>query len=300
MIRFSLLLAVILSMSCGPSHKASVQAYQNPALEAQYQTYLDLVPRGWVPNFDCDALEFVSLSQVGLADPGPVQSAMSAPGQWFRLPSLVADRSRCDSDISRDMFMGLFFWLWHFQQKDLAGEIWDYGAAHAWQMGQERAPPNDRTVMDPQQIGLLADLIYHLGGPDHPERDLIPSVYDTTPGYISHLTMLHILLYGSMHGEISGYQLDTLKTIQKTMDQDPLLQYLLHRYTDGDQTEATWVLLSTWPEDRLPEMQDWSEQWRPQRNDSDPGLGPNPTGDPTQQHTGGDFLFVASLILGKA
>jgi hypothetical protein len=192
------------------------------------------------------------------------------------------------------MFMGLFTYAYHFHRLDIVEGIWSYGKANAWVMGEERAGPNNRTVLSPNMITLLANVIYGLGGADHPERKLL-STYDTAPGFPSHLTLLHIALLGSIHGGISDSELRALGAIAQHMGTSPLVHALIHKYTDGDQTEATRLLTSIWPRDRLPTDRDWAESWRTQRSDGDSGFLPGSDDTP---HSGGDFLFAAGVVLG--
>lgn len=263
-------------------------------LVSRYYFYSQLAPRGWDVSEECDAILFVSLTQVGLQEAGPVEQAASEPGRWHRLPG-PEFAAKCSSDISRDMFMGVFVWIWQNKRLDLATDIWNYGAAHNWKMGDERKDFDNRTVFTPVTIAVLADLIHALGGEDHPERHF-PRVYNSQPGFVSHLTLLQIYLRGETKGGLTESEIDVLRAIRQHMSLNPLVHALIHRYTDGDQSEATRLLLSIWPADRLPTSADWSEGWRIQRSDGDSGLSPGAGDSP---HSGGDFLFVASLILGR-
>lgn len=260
--------------------------------------YAALAPRGWDVSQECDALLFVSLAQVGLGSPGDVELAESEPGKWNRKqgPTFA---SSCSSDISRDMFMGLFVWIWEFKRLDVAERIWDYGSANNWKMGEERnfADHFDRVYMRPGTIGLLAELIYKLGGENHWERSLLTvNPLSTEPGFTSHLSLLSLHLLGEMHGGLTAGELGTLSTILQHMSMNPLAHALYHKYTDGDQTEATRLLLSLWSANRLPTKRDWSEAWRTQRSDGDSGLSPGNSDEP---HSGGDLLFVCRVIFGK-
>lgn len=287
---------ILLGMLLGCGHRGnhpSMTSAPSAALLEQVELYKSLAPRGWDVSGTCDALLFVSLQHVGLDEAGPIEQAQGEPGRWFRLPSPLG--ASCSSDISRDMFMGLFSYIWHFHRLDLAEDIWSYGVAHKWVMGQERSgTPNDRVVLTPNLISLLASIINGLGGTDHPER-LIPATYETSPGYVSHLTLLQIALLGDIHHGLSDREIAALQAITKHMAGNPLVHALLHKYTDGDQTVATNLLLSIWPADRLPTGRDWDDQWRTQRSDGDAGLLP---GDNDTVHSGGDFLFAAGIVLG--
>jgi hypothetical protein len=195
------------------------------------------------------------------------------------------------------MFVGLLNYIWQFKRLDLAEGIWSYGQSTGWDMGEERADRlENRTILTPVTISLLAELIYELGGEDHGERH-IPRVYSVVPGFTSHLSLLQIYLEGSMHGSIPESSLETLRAIRDAgAAGNPLVHALVHRYTDGDQQVATELLLTGWPADRLPTSNDWCEHWRVQRADGDKSLQPCSEG---HTHSGGDFLLVAALILGR-
>lgn len=290
-----LLLMLSFLCGCGSQDRSELKETHTPTeeLEARYFLYKQLAPRGWDVSGGCDALLLVSLHQVGLGEMGPVTEAQSEPGRWHRLPGPDYARS-CSADISRDMFIGLFTWIWQNKRLDLAEQIWDYGVRNNWKMGDERKDLDNRTVFLPGTIAVLADLIHGLGGQDHPERR-IPRVYNTAPGFVSHLTLVQLHLRGLIYEGLSEYELDTLKTIRTHMSLNPLVHAIIHRYTDGDQTEATRLLLEIWPADRLPSEADWHEAWRLQRSDGDSGLLP---GSGSTPHSGGDFLFPASIVMG--
>lgn len=293
------LLVILLTWSllaCGSRSSEISTSTDLSSLHAKFNYYHSHAPRGWESSEGCDSLLFVSLLHVGLGEPGPIDEAETMPGRWFRLPG--SDAKACSSDISRDMFMGLFLYIWQFQRLDLAESIWTYGDTHGWVMGEERKPPDNRTVLSPVMIGLLAHVIHGLGGADHPQRH-IPPVYSTSPGYVSHLSLLAILLRGQINGSLSQYELGTLTQIRTHMSLNPLVHALLHKYTDGDQAEATRLLLEIWPSSRLPNTSDWSEAWRLQRSDGDTGLRTPPQSSSFQSHSGGDFLFVTAFLLGR-
>lgn len=300
------LLILILALLCSPL--AACGRKREPAREAnspldelreRRELYRSIAPRDWAVSQECDALLFTALTQVGLGEQGAVELAESEPGRWHRKAALDY-ASSCSSDISRDMFMGLFTWIWEYKRLDVAERLWEYGTAHNWKMGEERDFANhfDRVYFRPGTVGLLAELIYKLGGESHWERSLLTvNPLSTEPGFQSHLSLLSLHLLGEMHGGLTAGELSTLTDILVHMNGNPLAHALYHKYTDGDQSRAVQLLLSIWPSDRLPTERDWKESWRTQRSDGDTGFQP---GDSDEPHSGGDFLFVCRVILGNS
>lgn len=298
------LLVLALALICSPllacARKREVaRATETPTelLRQRFDLYKALAPRNWDVSHECDALLFVTLQQTALGDSGLVELAESESGKWNRLPGPLY-AAACSSDISRDMMMGLFIWIWEFKRLDVAERLWDYGTDNNWIMGEERKPGFENRVMFmPGTVALLAELIHQLGGDSHIERSLLSvTPLFTDPGFQSHLSLLQIYLRGEMHGGLTAGELDDLSKILVHMSGNPLAHALYHKYTDGDQSRATELLLSTWPADRLPTKRDWRETWRTQRSDGDSGFQP---GDSDESHSGGDFLFTSRIILGQ-
>lgn len=246
----------------------------------------------WSYPESCDGLLFSSLDAVARGTEIDITAAEGEPGQWFRNPGQACYPQGSASDISRDMLLGLMVYSVHFHRLDILENLWTYGQDHNWKMGRG----DDRTVLTPASIGRLARAIRYLGGADHPER-LISDIPSVVPGFEGHLSLLGIMLDARTEGGVSPLDLQALRSLASQMPDNALAQALLHKYTDGDQTTATRLLLETWPADRLPTSADWCEEWRVQRADQDPGLQSCSTQAVT--HTGGDLLFVASLILGE-
>jgi hypothetical protein len=72
---------------------------------------------------------------------------------------------------------------------------------------------------------------------------------------------------------------------------------VLHRYTDGDQTAAEHLLLTSpaWPADHLPTSDDRCDGWVVVQRD--PGADWAPCSD-GRRHTGGELLFILALMEG--
>lgn len=307
--RIILFLASLLAIACGKQdvHQSVSSSSDLSEVETRLVTYRNLAPTGWVSS-SCDALLFASLQAVGQGQEFDIEAAQGELGQWFRKPEQVQNHEICSSDISRDMFHGVLVYALKFQKLQLVEDIWTYGSQHNWKMGQERkietvgpitGKINNRTIMTPQMIGLLAEVIYHLGGKDHAERHYRSlEVYNVQPGFTSHLTLLKVYLRSQMYNALDPRDMTALTAISLHMNNNPLVHALFHAHTDGDQSRAIDLLLSTWPANRLPTTRDWTEEWRLQRSDNDSGLQP---GDSTEEHShsGGDFMFVASYLLNR-
>ena len=164
--------------------------------------------------------------------------------------------------------------------------MWDYGTAHNWIMGVEG---QQHSIMTPALTALLAQSIYHLGGGDYYVRHTL--VPDITPGegYEGHLQAVQTLIKWEVSGKQTG-DVDFIQKLYASNDINPLYAYMA-----GDLAEATTLLLNTWPAERLPTSADWCTAWRLMQAPKGNGLNPCPAENKT--HSGGDFLFVARLIL---
>lgn len=299
--RALVVLLMLLFAGCG-RHESEETQQPLDALRDQYNLYLSLAPSGWAHwDRECDSLLFASLQNVAMRKQFDVEQARDATGKWHRRPDWASCESGPnDSTISRDMLMGLLVYSLANNRLDIIEQLWDYGQAHStgvpyvWKMGDENKPNETRTYTTPGLVQLMAKLIAHLGGSRHEVELAIPQVYGSEPGFPSHLTMLHIYMNGKIDGRINDNQLDALKSIKQHSPDNPLLRALLGKYTDGDQSR-TLELLGMWPGDRLPTTADWRSDWRTQRADGDESFAPGTDSNP---HAGGDYLFVAALLLG--
>jgi hypothetical protein len=283
------------SLSCGPNH--SRVRGTGPRLEElreRQERYLSLQEslerdsHGWFYGEDCDGLLFESLLSVSSGREVDIQAAEMEPGRFYRNPQ----REGCSNDTSRDMHLGLFWYIWHWRRLDIAEQVWAYGESHGWKMG---IVGDTRLILSPGLIGLLGRIIHELGGADHAQRYYREKFYSTELGYQSHLTTLHILLDGEVSGNITDRQLSMLREIAEMNPTNPLSQASYHKYTDGEMSGATDLLLNLFPVDRLPDGRDWRHGWfleKDLRKESEWG-----SGDPREQHSGGDFLFTARVIL---
>lgn len=257
-------------------------------LLAQYRELQD--EHGFIMSNEGDSLLFS-----GLAGASGVRvdiaAARDESGQWFRRPidNPLTDQA---STISRDMLIGLLWYCWRNKRLDLLEDLWTYGVANNWVMGQGDA---SRICMLPALQGTLALMIAKLGGKKHIAR-WNPQLWSTNVvGYEAHLSILHIALMGEIEGQVDGSMMNALTIQANRQPENPLFTAALARYTGSAETMALaeqsldndhW-----WPTDRLPREDDRSEPWLPQRDlgtDWAPGPG-------TRQWTGCDFIFCLGI-----
>jgi len=255
-----------------------------------------------------DGLLFACLQSVATGKDFDIAEYITADGQVFRNPAMAAGTHKLgprESTISRDMFIGLLCYCFHFRRSDILQNIWAYGWKHGWKMGQENRRfeftllgrkfsvlGDNRVWFTPGLILLLAALLAHLRGRPKLAR-LLAGIWQplgATPGYPSHLTMLHIYLNRRIRGKISKSEQNVLDRILKHSPRNALALALR-----GWHDDARAELASQWPADRLPTRHDWTEEWRTQRADNDVGIVWGEPGNITP-HSGGDLLFVEHVL----
>lgn len=285
--RYILLLVLL---SCGKAGEIPPPPF--PELRAKYSMYKSLSPQGWVHTDKCDALLWSSLLAVGRGEKIDITAARNENNQWFRRPAkdcLSSGGSK--STISRDMLTGLMIYALHFKDEDVVNSLWKYGSENNWVMGQ--GDPS-RTLMSPGLVGMLADIRQHVTGAKSVLSN-IPQVYSVEPGYTTHLSLLGIYIRGKV-GKMGISETNALKDILAKNPNNPLAIALHARYIDGNYDKAAEILMTVWPDDRLPTTSDWCEEWRTQRAEDDKGMLPC---SPVHTHTGGAFLFAAAIVLGE-
>lgn len=230
----------------------------------------------------------------------PLEQAEVEPGKWLRRPACCGE---CSSTTSRDMQMGLLLYSVWFGRSDLLQRLWRYGWRHLWKMGDETRTEelqmpilgtirirNNRTWYTPGLVVLLAACLAHTRGHRKLAKVLtyFPQAYSTAPGYVSHLTLLHLLLNLIIRGRLTERERRTLKAIQKHMWENPLVWALL-----GYPNIARVFLNARWPQDFFT-TRTWSEPWALQRSDTDSGL--ERGANPAEYQANWDYLFAKNII----
>lgn len=195
------------------------------------------------------------------------------------------------STISRDMLIGLAWYAWFNKRLDISENVIKRALSHYGVMG--RGDPARINIMPPL-LATFAWISYKLGGPSRPWLRAIPA---QTGGKLvdfqAHLQVLHILLRQEVTGKISKKARKTLRYHAKRQRNNALFQY-----ADGNLEKAVRLMTDPvlWPENRLPTSRDRKEPWIFQRDAGSDWL---PSDGEPHTHSGGDFIFLYSLITGQ-
>lgn len=274
--------------------KPSIDPHE--ALRAKYELYLGLAAgqldaAGFVAP-KCDSLLFSSLAGVAGLRQIPVVAAERSPGEWHRHPSFTCYPNESKSTISKDMFVGLFHYLWKTKNVDAMRRINTYGSEHNWFMGEavDFETKVSRTLLSLPMISLLQSMI---------GMSLVENSEDgigVKPGFEGHLHVLRLYLDALVHGATSSSDLSTLESYTRSYPRNALYNAIYHRYSDGEFTTAVSVLMdeSLFPADRLPTSQNYCTHYLWQRDPDEDWL----PCDEGLTHSGVDFLYAASIILG--
>lgn len=305
--RSLLLIITLLFTGCGrPGDKPETHLSVREQLEQRRSEYLTLLPdvqgeAGFVDADHCDSVLFSGLMASSGIDSIDVEAAEddAKPGRWYRRPvtepecySIGASRST----ISRDMLLGVMWWAWAEKRLDVLERMWSYGEARDWFMGDDSAG-GFHTQLGPL-IPLLAREILALGGEDHWAWRRIPLASESDEGktdFEAHLQVLQIMLNAEVSYGVTEKGLARLREQAERQPGNPLFQYALHAWTDGQLDVAANLLLNEqyWPTGRLPTSADRCSNWVLER---DSGADWEPC-DAGRTHSGGDLLFTSWLIL---
>ncbi len=279
-------------------------------LKAKVERYLDLAETnvdslGWIKDTKCDGLLFNSLFSIAGGHPD-IEAAQEGPGIWYRFHTHDCySGGGSGSTISRDMFIGLFLWIWHNKRLDLIEDIIQYGEAHTNALGGWVMGEGDKFRISIRGSGQATayEMRYRLGGSNHWKRK-IPQVWPRVKDYEAHLQVLHILLRAHLTGGVRSVALRALRGNAEREPRNALFVAVYNRFKDGDRSAAIESLLdeTIFPSDRLPVSSDRCTFYLWQREVTRDGE-PNPDWLPCKERsevfTGIDFLFGAAIVLNK-
>lgn len=303
MLKSILFLSIFLTVvGCGNSGINPKKPTANPVdvIIEKEKFYLNLIRQkqdeyGFIEHSHCDSLLFSGLAVVfGLQV--KLQAAYDPEtDRWFRTPHKDCYRNdrtgqnhprRSASTISRDMFAGLFWAIHHTGSVVIAKRLIQYGENHNWIMGDG---PVDRTYLT---INFQNTLRMLAGEDPDTSNDLW---VDPLKDHQRHIVALNIALRGEIKGHISDQMLTLIRDFSRYHSRNALYQYILHRYTDGDQSVAISILADNvlFPLERLPNSNDRCARWLWERAEEE---GKWKACQEGKTHTGGDFLFISRLL----
>jgi len=281
------LLAIMLLVSC-KKHAQVDPREKNETIASKAELYKSL-HKGWAHD-KCDSLGFTALCKLsgGCAEAN-VFDAEGEPGRWYRSPEKdCLDKGESRSDISKDMFVMLFPYLWNAHDKDAMVRIQAYGRANNWMMGR-----HDGSLDGLSSVFMVPGLSLFLGemisGVRTDQSDI-----PVNSGFAAHLDVIFWITQAMVRGEITTLNYERLRVMTERQPRNALFQAAYHRFKDGDMTKAIAILLDEglFPSDRLPTQSDRCEEYLWQRDDKpkdwDPCLG-------EKVHDGVDFLFAARV-----
>ena len=271
-------------------------------LKNKITIYLDLYKsktdsNGFIDTLHCDSLLWTSLLGSVLPEGINILAARKCDKSWVRRP-LVDGIDTCygqgnsSSSISRDMLLGLMWYIWRNKHLDLATDLWEFGSKNNWIMGEGNL---GATLFSFNNRNTLAHLIYKLGGKNHSFYKSLPLILGFNVGYAAHLDILTLLLRAELIGKIEYPNL--IKYHFERSPNNALFSYAHAKYIDGDLNPCVKSLLNPdwFPSYRLPTNRDRDESWLWQRDYGDDWM-PSMFNNIVEFH-GCDFLFISLNIL---
>lgn len=296
-----ILICLLFSTACG-KHKEKETTNPTKALEAKYETYLNLIPTqideyGFIDGFNnhdrCDSLLWTSLYGVagGSVD---INQAEVQPGEFERNPS-----GTCTS-ISRDMLIGVFHYIWHTHNLNMIEAMIDYGEGRGFEMNSQ-SEGDGANILTPDLIATMYEMRYRLGGADSVARYFAQSFwFGNQTGYLAHIQDLHILLRGLMIGSVTDNELELLKQHSMDNPQNAVYAAIYHKFSDGIQDQAINSLMNEtlFPSNSLPTSSNYcADPYLFERDSNTVDWQPCPEENYT--HSGVDFEFASAITLNK-
>ena len=285
---------------------AYLASYQQQNLKTKMAVYGRLIAKhqdehGFVLYQWCDATLFSALISgvKELQKPVNLQAARDKDGYWHRRPIKYPECYEWDknngSTISRDMMWGIAWYCWLKRDLKLAQSTYEHIKKHSYVMGFGDPA---RLIMMPALEQVFCLMIEALGGPKQGLGKYLWSPFPKSlKGYEVHLLVLQCLMLGELQGWIPKAAFEALEGYAKRYPENPLFQLAYRLFLDGNLTPAYRALMNEriWPKDRLPTNLDRYSDWVTQRT-SPKDWAPEPV-NYRIEHSGGDFLHVAYMIL---
>lgn len=270
-------------------------------LSAKVVLYKELMKKqqdqfGFVMTDKCDSALYSGLvGSVGVKV--DIKAAKNNNGYWERRPLISCYKNGSKSSFSRDMLIGLLWWIWRNKDLELAKELYTHFKENNFVMGL--GDPSRLLVMSGLEA-TLAEIIFRLGGENHfLARRQKQSWPKNLSGYEEHLLVLHALLRGEIQGGLENEVLEVLEHYGKDSC-FVISKFAYALYFTGDLNASAECLLDErfWPSDRLPTNKDRSADWL-HTQDNPKDYQPSTDSD-VHEFAGADLVFYGSLILEAA
>jgi hypothetical protein len=273
---------IFLASGCkGKSQKDPWQKDQTIADKAAL--YISL-QKSWAHG--CDGVGFEALCKLaGGCKGSDIFQAEGEPGRWYRTPAKTCfDNGESKSDISKDMFVMLFPYLYATGNQDALSRIHEYGRSHNWIMGRG---PLSRTFLSPPLALFLGEMLRREVVIDNQEETATEKA-----GYEKHLDVIFWMTQAMVRGHMQATDYELLRKYAEDQPRNALVQALRSKYQDGDQAKAIAILKdeTLFPSTRLPTSLDRCEIYLWQRDDEPKDWGPCDAG---RTHDGTDFILAA-------
>jgi hypothetical protein len=291
-------LIILLAFGCSAAKDIPASPTDIDRIESKLSRYIEYASHhadahGWVER-SCDGLLFNSLYGVG-GGTVDIEKAMSVQGKWHRSTTHDCWPDRSGSSISRDMLLGLFIWIWQHGRLDLIEQTISYGENHRgtlgwWIMGEG---DKNRTVMRPNFMGTAYELMFHLGGLDHKDRNN-KQLWTPVKGYARNLQALHVWFRYLLTNRKSPLGYHLIGKYARTDDRNALFCAVIG---DGICVASSLLDTSLFPDDRLPSSADRCEPYLWQRDQHGNDWKPCP--EEGRIHPGIDFIIAATVYLQR-
>lgn len=245
----------------------------------------------------CDGLLFSGLMSVGISNVDML-SARNICGQWYRKPIAYGFCYPNDSwsEISRDMILGLLYWIWFHKKAEVLDDLIRYAKEHWWVMGKGKW---DISILTPSMYGTMKMMQAKFKGNDT-AWSRTPLIPIPLKDFRAHLLGLHMLLRAEITGDMPECHYQWFYKQWTRQPQNLFYGYVCRAYHQAfpDFTDIAFGLLnlSLFPENRLPSALDRRESYLWQRDLNGFDWSSDPQGK-DKEHCGADFAFVAGLIL---
>lgn len=297
------IILIFLLLSCNTKTQPK-ESLPNPDLESKSISYLEKITDDWIFENECDSLLFSSLLNSARIKAGfkkfNIKEARDEQGKWYRRPGKDCGPAfgNSRSIISRDMMLGVFWYLWTSKDLQTAKELLNYLKTNSYFLGTvpDEGSPGELFML-PSYMNTLAELVAKLEGTscNYTECFFVNTYSSNITGFERHLQVWHILLRGEIKGSLTDKEIEILKKHKKEQPLNPLFSAAYHKYSDGNFEEVS-TLFNDYDINNLPTSTNHCSDWPVQREYGKDWL---PCPEENKQHLGAELPVIYYLIMHK-